>query len=192
MRVDFDIDKKFSKTIKADEDAYYMSCPEEISKYIAIKLVNFNSAVELCCAVGITSIQVAKKLNKVIGIDIDEKRIKNAKENAKMYGVEKKVKFIVGDVLDVNLIKKIKADVAIIDPDWSVEDIDKSIHVIDIDDTQPSIREIFNLTKKYITPNILIRVPKTFNVDTLSDLGQVRLEEIFWGDKLRFKLAFFF
>lgn len=192
MRVDFDIDKKFSKAIKADEDAYYMSCPEEVSKHIANKLSNFNSAVELCCAVGITSIQVAKKINKVIGIDIDEKRIKNAKENAKMYGVEKKVEFIVGDVLDVNLIKKIKADVAIIDPDWSVEGINKSIHVIDIDDTQPSIREIFNLTKKYITPNILIRVPKTFNVNTLSDLGQVRLEEIFLGDKLRFKLAFFF
>jgi len=94
-------------------------------------------------------------------------------------------------VLDQNLLKNLSAEVAIIDPDWSARGAEKSTHVNNIDETQPSMREMFNLTKRYITPNIVIRVPKNFTFDTLSDFGHCRLENISWGGKIKFKIAYF-
>jgi uncharacterized protein (TIGR03000 family) len=41
------------------------------------------------------------KAKSGVGIDLDPERVKESRENAKLYGVEKKVEFRVGDVLDV-------------------------------------------------------------------------------------------
>lgn len=183
--------QKFSKPIVADEDAYYMSCPEVVGQHLANRLSRFNSAIELCCAVGMTAIQLAKKIGKVTAIDINPIKIDDAKQNAKLYGVEDKIEFIVGNVLNHNLLKNLQAEVAILDPDWSAEGTEKSAHVNDIDGTQPNMREMFNLTKRYITSNIVIRVPKNFTFDILSDFGSCRLENIQWGGKVKFKLAYF-
>ena len=60
--------KKFSKNIKYDEDAYYMSCPEFIADYIANLLKGYKCAVELCSAIGITACALAKNIEKVYGI----------------------------------------------------------------------------------------------------------------------------
>ncbi|NTW22180.1 methyltransferase domain-containing protein [Candidatus Falkowbacteria bacterium] len=185
------MEQKFLKAIQADEDAYYMSCPEVVGEHIANQLSRFNSAVELCCAVGMAVIPLARRMEKVIGVDISPDRIKDAKYNAELYGVADKIEFIVGDVLDENLLKNISAEVAILDPDWSVAGEKKSLHVDNIEDTQPSMKAMFDLTKRYITSNIVIRVPKNFTFETLSYFGCCRLENIIWGGKTRFKLAYF-
>jgi trimethylguanosine synthase len=183
--------QKFSKPLSADPDAYYMSCPEVVGQHLAKQLSRFKTAVELCCAVGAAVIPLAQSMEKVTGVDISHDRVRDAKHNAELYGVEDKTDFIVGDVLDPDLLQSISAEVAILDPDWSLSGAEKSVHVDNVDDTQPSMREMFNLTKRYITPNIVIRVPKHFTFDTLSDFGCCRLENISWGGKTRFKLAYF-
>lgn len=185
------MEQKFSKFIIADKDAYYMSCPEVIGQHIANQLSCYNSAIEFCCAVGMSAIQLAKKMNKVIAVDTNQDRINDAKKNAILYGVEDKIEFIIGNAVDHNLLKNLSAEVVVLDPDWSSKGTEKSVHVDSIDSTQPSMREMFNLTKRYITPNIVIRIPKNFTFDTLSDFGFCRLENISWGGKLKFKLAYF-
>lgn len=114
------IDQKFSKPIFADEDGYEISCREIASQHIAEQLTSSKTAVELCCAVGVTTIQLSKKIDKVYGVDINKFRINCAIKNAGLYGVDDKVEFIIGDVLEKKLLNKIKAEVAILDPDWSV------------------------------------------------------------------------
>lgn len=52
----------------------------------------------------------------VIAIDIDPKKIKIAKHNAKIYGVSNRIEFIVGDY--VTLIHSFKADVIFLSPPW--------------------------------------------------------------------------
>jgi len=182
---------KFSKQVYGDVDAFYMSCPEVVGKHIANRLKNFNSCVELCSAIGLLSVQLAKVMDKVCAIEINKERIKNAVKNAKLYEVSDKVVFIEGDVLDENLLKSINVEVAILDPDWSKEGDEKEIHVNDIEKTQPSWKEIFNLTNKYITRNIVSRIPKTWNFETLKEFGPCKLENIYWGGKFRFKIAYF-
>lgn len=52
----------------------------------------------------------------VIAIDIDPKKIELAQNNAKVYGVETKIDFIVGDFF--KLADSLKADVVFLSPPW--------------------------------------------------------------------------
>ena len=51
------------------------------------------------CGVGGSAIQFAKTCNKVIAIDIDPTKIHAARHNAKVYGVEHKIEFIIGKIV---------------------------------------------------------------------------------------------
>lgn len=182
--------EKFSKKIYGDPDGIYMSCPEEISKHLAKKLSNYKTVVELCCAIGMTVIQLAQEIDYVYGIDMDKNRINAAIQNAQLYGVENKTKFIIGNVLDETILKSIKADVAVLDPDWSSSS-NKKNHVSSLEMTQPNMKELFYKVKANITDNIVIRIPKTFSFDTLKALGKCEIENIIWDNKIKFKYAFF-
>jgi tRNA1(Val) A37 N6-methylase TrmN6 len=186
------MNNKFSKDIFSDKDAFYMSTPEIVAEYIANQLAKYKTSVELCCGVGMLSVQLAKKMDKVIAIDINKERIENAKKNAKLYGVSHKIEFITGDVLDEKLLKRLSADVAILDPDWSKNETDKSLHVKNIDNTQPSLRKMFNLSRKFVTKNIVARIPKTLDASSLLGLGVCRVENIIWNNEIKFKVAYFF
>ena len=183
-------ENKFSKEIYGDADGIYMSCPEVISKHLAEKLAKYKTGVELCCALGITVIQLAKKLVYVYGIDMDTDRIISAKKNAQLYGVQNKTEFIQGNVLDETLLKSIQAEVAILDPDWSAGS-NKKEHVADLEMTQPSMKDMFFKVKKNITHNLVLRIPNTFTFETLSILGKCEIENIIWDNRVRFKYAFF-
>ncbi len=183
-------ENKFSKEIYGDADGIYMSCPEVISKHLAEKLAKYKTGVELCCALGITVIQLAKKLEYVYGIDMDTERIISAKKNAQLYGVQNKTEFIQGNVLDETLLKSIQAEVAILDPDWSAGS-NKKEHVADLEMTQPSMKDMFFKVKKNITHNLVLRIPNTFTFETLSILGKCEIENIIWDNRVRFKYAFF-
>ena len=81
--------KNFSKNLEGDKTAILMTCPEIVIEHLAQKVSKYKSAVELCCGIGLTTIKIAEKIDRVIGIDIDESRIKFAEINAKKYGVDK-------------------------------------------------------------------------------------------------------
>ena len=183
--------EKFSKQIKGDSDAIYMSCPEIAAKHIASQLHGFCSAAELCCAVGVLSIQLAKVMGRVCAVDIDSKRIEDARQNAKLYGTEEKIDFIHGDALDAELLKTIDAEVVVLDPDWSGLASEKSAHVSSIDFTQPSLRKLFALAKKHITGNIVVRIPKIFDHGTLAPLGPCHIEDIIIDGVQEFRVAYF-
>ena len=183
-------ENKFSKEIYGDTDGIYMSCPEVISEHLAKKLAKYKTGVELCCALGMTVIQLAKKLEYVYGIDMDKERIVSAKKNAQLYGVQNKTEFIQGNVLDENLLKNIQAEVAILDPDWSAGN-NKKEHVADLEMTPPSMKYMFYKAKEHITHNLVLRIPKTFTFETLNVLGKCEIENIIWDNRVRFKYAFF-
>lgn len=185
--------QRFSKKVYTNKQSSFISNPEYVAKHVVDTILSFGdfkSAVELCSCVGSTCIQLAKHLNKVVGIDINQDRVDMARKNARLYNVNN-VQFIKGDVLDIELLKSINADIALLDPGWSTRLMDKSSHVADIDSTQPSLRKMFNLTSQYITKNIVARVPATFTCNTLKDLGHCKLENIIINDEVVFKVAYF-
>lgn len=182
--------QKFSKEIAADEDAYYMSCPEYVAEFIKDKIDSNNTVVELCSAVGISSIIIARKAHRVYGVDIDSKRIEYARKNAKLYNVSN-VEFILGNVLDEELLKSIKADVALLDPDWSVDKNTPQVHGSDLSLTVPSAIELFNVVKNNITNNIILRVSKNVDNEELIKLGKCTIYNIYYDDRIHFKYAIY-
>lgn len=181
--------EKFSEKIKFDEDAYYMSCPEFVGNYLADRLRNYKSAVELCSAIGMTVIALAKKIDKVYGVELSEERVQMAKYNANLYNV--KPNFIVGNALDANILKGINAEVAVLDPDWSLDKENPKSHAISINQTKPNAKELYLAVKENITHNIVLRVSKHFTFETLNELGPCHIENIIYNDCIRFKYAYF-
>lgn len=99
---------KFSKKVLCDKDSYLISCPEQIAVYLASLLLKpYKSAVELRSGVGITVLALAENMNKVYGIEINRKRLEMSIHNARLYGVERKVKFILGDATSEDILKNI-------------------------------------------------------------------------------------
>jgi len=179
---------KISKPIEINPEAKKISTPEPIAHHIAKQLRKFNNAVELCCGVGTISIQLAKIIPKVYGIDINNKKIISAKNNAKMYNIENKTQFILGDVLNKQLLKKIKAEVSILDPSWTTSD---GTYAKGPEFTTPNLTKLWELIEINITKNIVIRVPPTFTKGILNKFGVCRVENIYWNDILKFKIAYF-
>ena len=69
------------------------------------------------CGVGGNSIQFALTCERVIAIDIDPEKIRLARHNARVYGVEERIEFIVGDFF--KLIPSLRgADVIFLSPPW--------------------------------------------------------------------------
>ncbi len=186
------MDPKYSKDIYGDKDAYYMGCPEIVSIHLAERLSEFESAIELCCGAGMICVQLAKKIDEVTGVDIRERRVNNARKNAKLYRVSENTKFLIGDATDEELLKKLSAEVVVLEPDWSSVGSKKDDHVSNIKSTQPRSDRLFKLTKRYITENIIFRAPKTFSKETLRELGTCEIENVHWNDELKFKIAYYF
>lgn len=183
---------KFSKQIFADPECFYVSCPETIGEHIARKLSRFRTCVELCCAVGMLLVQLAKVMDKVYAVDIDRQRIEFAKKNAALYGVGKKIEFIQGNVLDEELYETLSAEVAIIDPSWRRLPLEDSQKAQNVDETYPNMRKMVELTRKHITKNFVSRIPTNFTFETLKDFGPCKIENVIWEGRLRFKIAYFF
>ena len=182
---------KFSKKILCDKDSYLISCPEQVAAYLASLLAPYKSAVELCSGVGITVLALAKNMNKVYGIEIDRKRLEMSIHNARLYEVEHKVRFILGDATNEDILKNIKAEVAILDPDWSINVAGKRLQSSWLKDTSPNTLELFKKVKKYITPNIVVRASKHVSFKEFQKLGRCRIHNIIYGNRVRFKYAFY-
>ena len=118
-------------------------------------------------------------------------RIEDAKYNAKLYGVDEKIEFINGNVLDEDILKNINADVAVLDPDWSVDKSRPQDHAFDLSDTKPNVVELFNKVRDNITHNIVIRVSKNFSLETLGEIGMCHVDNIIYEGRIRFKYAYF-
>ena len=58
------------------------------------------------CGVGGSAIQFAQTCNKVIAIDIDPTKIHAARQNARIYGVENKIEFIIGKIVSTKFFNQ--------------------------------------------------------------------------------------
>ena len=96
--------------------------PEKIAKHIA-QVCRCNLVVDAFCGVGGNAIQFAKTCDRVIAIDIDPHKIAMARNNARVYNVEHKIDFIVGDFFAI--APRLLADVIFLSPPWGGPEVTK-------------------------------------------------------------------
>lgn len=112
-------------------------------------------------------------LISVIAIDIDPQKIEKAYHNAKIYGVEDNIKFIVGDFLKV--APTLKADAVFLSPPWGGPSYLQQ-KVYDLD--QHLLPVAFSRLMDYahhISSNVGVFLPRNSNVHTVSTVANFSL-----------------
>ena len=100
-------------------DSFFQVNSENISKLydVILKYGEFkksDNVIDLYCGVGSISLYVSRYVNSVLGVEIIEDAIKDAKENAKLNNIDN-VDFICGDVS--KLVKdNVSGNIVIVDP----------------------------------------------------------------------------
>ncbi|XP_020279768.1 trimethylguanosine synthase isoform X2 [Pseudomyrmex gracilis] len=148
---------KYDEGIKLDHESWYSVTPEEIAKNIA-KRCRCDTIIDAFCGAGSNSIQFAFTCERVIAIDIDPNKIENARHNARIYGVEDRIEFIIGDFL--KLAPSLIADVVFLSPPWGGLDYKKQ-KVFDLESILPFVggKGVFEAARK-ITDHVAYYLPK--------------------------------
>ncbi|KAF7994062.1 hypothetical protein HCN44_011331 [Aphidius gifuensis] len=183
---------KFDEGIKLDRESWFSVTPEKIASHIATRC-KCDTIVDAFCGAGGNSIQFAFQCERVIAIDIDPEKIKLARNNAKVYGVEDRIEFIVGDFFQVS--EKLIADVVFLSPPWGGPEYALS-ETFDLDNILPPIggQGLFDAARK-ISDHVAYFLPR--NVDTIQIAmlagpgGGVELEQNFLDKKLVSLTAYF-
>ncbi|MCG4580284.1 tRNA1(Val) (adenine(37)-N6)-methyltransferase [Clostridium cochlearium] len=96
----------------------------------AVLLANFatikknDNILDLCSGTGIIPFIIAgkRKFNKIVGIEIQEQMVDMAKRTSIYNKLDEKIKFIVGDLKDIDLLKKLgKFDVITVNPPYKLK-----------------------------------------------------------------------
>ncbi|KAF7142371.1 hypothetical protein RHSIM_Rhsim05G0109400 [Rhododendron simsii] len=154
----YDLFSKYDEGVKLDEEGWFSVTPEEIAVRHAERSGG-GVVVDCFAGVGGNSIQFAKMCYHVVAIDIDPQKVEMALSNAKVYGVEDYVDFIVGDFIQLAPSLKITL---------SREALVRECYAVREQIVRYSLFQI----AQTITPNIIMFLPR--NVDLL------QVEELSW------------
>ncbi|XP_043529277.1 trimethylguanosine synthase isoform X2 [Frieseomelitta varia] len=176
---------KFDQGIKLDRESWFSVTPEKIAEHIAQRC-KCDTIIDAFCGAGGNAIQFAFTCEKVFAIDIDPVKIELARNNARVYGVDDRIEFIVGDFLQ--LASKLIADVVFLSPPWGGPEYAKN-ETFDLNNIMQPIGgvKLFNIARK-ITDHVAYFLPR--NVDTMQLAilagvgGGVEVEQNFLDRKL--------
>ncbi|KAL0124562.1 hypothetical protein PUN28_006421 [Cardiocondyla obscurior] len=153
----FGLFSRYEDGIKLDRESWFSVTPEEIAKDIAERC-RCDTIIDAFCGAGSNSIQFAFTCERVIAIDIDPNKIKIARHNAGIYGVEDRIEFITGDFLQ--LAPQLSADVVFLSPPWGGPDYIKR-RVFDLESMMPPFggKYIFDIARR-ITQHVAYYLPR--------------------------------
>ena len=152
-----------------DEEGWFSVTPELIAAHIASRCAG-RVVVDGFCGVGGNAIQFALKCEKVIAIDISIQKIQCARNNARVYGVEDKIVFIVGDFMKIAPV--LRADAVFLSPPWGGPEY-LNADSFSIESMPISGKEIYEAAKT-ISDDIAFYVPRNVNADEMLELAKVK------------------
>ncbi|MGD0729063.1 MAG: methyltransferase domain-containing protein [Candidatus Micrarchaeaceae archaeon] len=184
--------KKFGReNYKLANDTYVMGIHQILGTHIAQRFADCDIILEACTGAGFMLIPLAQNVKKVITVEINSEHLKQAKNNIKIAGVNSKIRFILGNILEDKVMKKIpKIDAAFLDPDWAEAGKSKSAHATKLSSMQPPADILLNKTIKK-TPNVALRLPKELNLRELRKVPPHELEKIYLDNDFKFYCAYF-
>ncbi len=140
--------------VRLDPEGRWSLTPEDLAMAMA-RPWSDQPVVDLSCGAGGNCIALARCGCRVTAVDRDPKRIALARHNARIYGVEGQIRFVVGDALDHAAGEALR----MVDPPWG---LDWDRHRTTIDDL-PLLADV--LTRA--TGPVLAKVPPSFDPTTV-------------------------
>ncbi|XP_057496827.1 uncharacterized protein LOC130781605 [Actinidia eriantha] len=163
----YDLFSKYDEGIKMDEEGWFSVTPEEIAVRHAERSGG-GAIIDGFAGVGGNAIQFAKMCYHVVAIDIDPQKVELAFNNAKIYGVEDYVDFVVGDF--VQLAPALKGDVVFLAPPWGGPSY-KTIENFTLDLLKPKDGYSMFQIAQTITPNIIMFLPRNVDLHQVEELS---------------------
>ncbi|XP_066912965.1 trimethylguanosine synthase-like isoform X2 [Clytia hemisphaerica] len=183
---------RYDEGIQLDREGWFSVTPEKIAEHIAERCQS-DVVVDAFCGVGGNAIQFAFTCHHVIAIDIDPVRLECARHNARVYGVEDRISFILGDFFQ--LAPYLKADVVFLSPPWGGPDY-ISADVFDIETMMLPVggTELFRYASM-ITGNVAMFLPRNVDVEqviALTEPGRkVEIEKNLLNNKVKTIMVYY-
>jgi trimethylguanosine synthase len=178
--------RRFDEGIQLDSEAWYSVTPEQIAAHQARRIAACLPAppviVDAFCGAGGNTVQFAHYAH-VIAIDSSPERIALAANNVAVYGVERYVDFLVGDVNDLlPLLSRRGAfvDAVFMAPPWGGPD-----YLNENDYCVESFAPLVRLART-LSPNVCLMVPRNACRKSIQRwLAPCELEYNYLGNKLK-------
>lgn len=156
--------KRFDEGIQTDAEGLYSVMPENAALAQA-QLVKGKTILDGFAGIGGSAIGFARAGLIVVAVDTDRERLEMARNNARIYGVQDRIEFIVGDFFDIS--PTINSDAVNLDPPWGGPSY-KSKATFSLHDFTPDgdvlLRSVLGRF-----PCVLFRVPRNFDMAEVED-----------------------
>lgn len=179
----YDLFSKYDMGVKLDEEGWFSVTPEEVAAGQARRCAGAGIVIDAFAGVGGNAIQFAKMCHHVVAIDKDPNKVALAFHNAKIYGVEDYIDFIVGDFLQ--LAPLLKGDIVFLSPPWGGPSY-KEKESFTLDLLKPKDGYSLFQVAQAITRNIIMYLPRNVDVSQACELSwlsspplDVKIEENF-------------
>ncbi|KAJ4958834.1 hypothetical protein NE237_025945 [Protea cynaroides] len=158
---------RYDEGIQMDEEGWFSVTPEKIAISHAQRSGG-GTVIDCFTGVGGNAIQFARACCHVVAIDIDPIKVQLAFNNAKIYGVEDYIDFVIGDFFE--LATSLKGDMVFLSPPWGGPTY-RTMKNFTLDLLKPRDGySIFQVAQK-ITPNIIMFLPRSVDLQQVEELS---------------------
>ncbi|CAL4969915.1 unnamed protein product [Urochloa decumbens] len=181
--------------VRMDAEGWYSATPESIAATQAARAAPGDRVVDAFSGCGGNAIQFAARGCRVVAVEIDPRKAELAAHNARIYGVQDRIQFLVGDFY--RLAPFLKADVVFLSPPWGGPSyIQAPVYTLDM--LQPKDGHTMFHAALKISPNIITFLPRTVDMNQVRGLSRLSCphldfesEENYVNDRLIATTAYF-
>lgn len=168
--------RNYDSAIQGDELSLKISSYPQTARYLAERLApHGTSIVELCCGVGVSLVEFARRFESVTGVDSNLTVAAAARANVARAGATN-CEVLVGSVDDTALLQQIDADIVAYDiPYWSD-------HGESLVGRNPDLKTTLELIRTHITSNIVVYTPPHITYDNIAAISDTFEFQEVWLD----------
>eukprot|EP00756_Hemistasia_phaeocysticola_P023884 Hpha_TRINITY_DN15917_c0_g1::TRINITY_DN15917_c0_g1_i1::g.74816::m.74816/K14292/TGS1; trimethylguanosine synthase len=165
----------YDKGILMDEESWFSVTPEMVAWKVAerCKATAHDVIIDAFAGAGGNTIQFAKVAKRVIAIDHDPQKLMINRRNAEVYGVEKKIDYVLGDY--TKLLPSLEADIVFLSPPWGGPNYNQGSY-FDLREMKMGGLdgvELLKQTRRHITGNVIYFLPKNVRAEQVVQLAEV-------------------
>ena len=173
------IREKFGGDYIADERTFKMGIDQRFTTHFAERFRDLR-VLETCTGAGFSTISLAMTAKHVFTVEIDKSHQQQAISNIEKAGLSNRVTFILGDILDESILRKLPSiDAAFIDPDWASTGPDHVYRFIRSNTKPPADVVLNKIFEK--TENVAIVLPPLIEVQEFDTLPEHERQKLYLG-----------
>lgn len=158
----------YDRGVRMDAEGWYSATPESVAALQAARAAPGDLVVDAFAGCGGNSIQFAARGCYVVAVEIDPRKVELAAHNARVYGVEDRIEFVVGDFF--RLAPSLKADLVFLSPPWGGPSyIQAPVYTLDMLKPKDGYAT-FHAAQK-IAPNVIMFLPRTVDMSQVEELS---------------------